>query len=199
MKTLSALFLLWEILLSRFRQCYLVANVLHYFGSWLTVSAYSCYLWCSFQCNYELLNFGDAHSSKLTGYQFHFFVFSGMLNEACRASFLLFAWDVAGMPVKANNAGWYFQSVIFDWMVIKASCIASHFYFFDSIQVHVCLMRLNKILFGIDVVGKLNIKKIASSHFNCHLGVIWKLVPTVLCFFMIIPQLLHNLVHSYFL
>ena len=52
----------------------------------------------AFQC-------GDAHSSKLAGYQFHFFVFRGMLNEACRASSLLFAWDIVGMPVKANGAG----------------------------------------------------------------------------------------------
>ena len=45
----------------------------------------------------------DAHSSKLAGYQFHFFVFRGTLNEACRASSLLFALDVVGMPVKANE------------------------------------------------------------------------------------------------
>lgn len=123
---------------------------------------------------------GDAHSSKLAGYQFHFFVFRGMLNEACRASSLLFAWDVVGMPVKANGAGWYFHYlVIFDWMAIKASCVGSHFHFFGSIQV--CLIRLNVILFRIDVLGMLNIKKIASSHFNCHLGVIWRLVPTALC------------------
>ena len=51
------------------------------------------------------LQCGDAHSSKLGGYQFHFFVLEGMLNEACRASSLSFALDVVGMPIKATGAG----------------------------------------------------------------------------------------------